>query len=88
MDCVDQLNQLEGWTVIKVTSVRGEFEGCDFGKLIELSDGALLRCNSYGYQYAYNPEVVIFGKSSTVSGRSGVLLKMMVEDEMYDMSSR
>lgn len=88
MDCPNELRQLEGWTVIKATSVRGTFEGCDYGKLIELSDGTILRCASYGYQYAYSPDAIVFGKSFSVSGKSAVLLKIMVEDEMYDVSSR
>jgi hypothetical protein len=84
-DCGDVLEQLEGWTVLKVTTVNGNFEGCDFDRLLELSDGTILRCNSYGYQYAYMPQAALFGQSVTLNGQAATMLRLVVEDEVYDV---
>lgn len=87
-DCVDELKDLEGWTIVAVRTVDGTFEGCDHDKLIEFTDGTELRCGEYGYHYAYRPEAVIFAKSSEFGGESYVAVKMMVEDEVFDMRGR
>lgn len=84
--CASDLDEVEGYTVISVTQVDGEFEGCDFDKIIKLMDGSALKCSSYGYQYAYMPDAVVFGKRLTHEGRSFVSIKLLVEDEIYDMS--
>lgn len=84
--CDRALRRLEGWTIIRVGSVRGTFEGCDFDRLVELTDGTILRCSAYGYQYAYMPDAVVFGKSISVSGQDAVMIKLMVEGELYDMA--
>jgi hypothetical protein len=41
------------------TKVTDTFEGCDFDKRIELENGLVFVCRSYGYAYAYRPEVLI-----------------------------
>lgn len=56
------------------------FEGCDYGRIIVFEDDTYVRCQSYGYQYAYRPEAVIL-----VNGPSA---KMIVEGEKYDVSLR
>ena len=35
--------------------------------------------------YAYRPTAVILGKRVTVGGKTFVVLKMVVEDEIFDM---
>ena len=41
--CEHVLRQLEGWTVVSVTSIEGEFEGCDYGKR---SYWRMVRCSA------------------------------------------
>ena len=38
-------------------TVDGTFAGCDYGKVYLLTNGRFLLCESYGYQYAYRPDV-------------------------------
>ena len=44
-----------------------------------------LTCAGYGYQYAYMPTAIIFAKKVSYGGHSFYDIKMLVEDEMYDM---
>ena len=53
--CDRALRRMEGWTIVKVTQIRGTFEGCESDRLIEFVDGTTLRCSSFGYQYGYMP---------------------------------
>ena len=84
-DVAGKLRDLVGFTVLSVSSIRGTFNGCENGRPIALEDGRILICESYGYQYAYAPSVVLFGKRMTYAGRDYVMMKMLVEDEIYDM---
>jgi hypothetical protein len=82
-----RLRDLKGYTIIDVLTIVGyqdkdgkskdEFEGCDFGRVIVFEGNKALTCSGYGYQYAYRPEAVIFGR--------GGQFKMLVDSEMYDM---
>ncbi len=83
--CERSLRRLEGWTIAKVGNIRGSFEGCNYDRLIELDDGTILRCSSYGYQYGYMPEAVVFTKADTLGGQLVISVRMMVESEVYDM---
>ena len=51
-----------------VTHVMGEFQGCDFDRMIPLENGLHFKCGGYHYHYAYRPEVVIFGSSVSIDG--------------------
>ncbi len=84
-DVASKLRDVVGFTVISISSIRGTFNGCEHGRPIALEDGRILICESYGYQYAYAPSVVLFGKRMTYGGRDYVMMKMLVEDEIYDM---
>ncbi len=85
-----QLRRLKGYTLVDVVIITGwidkdgkrkdGFEGCEYGRIIILDYSKSLRCNSYGYQYAYNPDAFIFVKGSD--------FKMIVEGDSYDMSGR
>ena len=84
-DCGRLLSRLEGWTIVKAGSINGTFNGCDFDKLIEFTDGTALRCSSYGYQYAYMPDAIVLAKTVTIQGSSATMVKMLVEGELSDM---
>jgi hypothetical protein len=85
-DCSSELMKLEGYTIIAATQVDGQFEGCDFDKVIRFTDGKRLRCSSYSYTYAYMPDAIIFGKRSTFQGKSLLSIKVLIEDEVFDMA--
>ena len=72
-----RIGELIGYTIITQKTIDGEFEGCDFDKIIVFNDRTALRCFSYGYQYAYMPIAVILSNGSNI--------KMMVGDDIYDM---
>jgi hypothetical protein len=85
--CDRALRRLEGWTISSATSISGAFEGCDFGKIIKFADGTSLKCSTYSYSYSYAPDVIIFRKSTSIEGKDYSMVKMMVDGEVYDMSS-
>ena len=86
--CDRALKRLEGYTVVKASSIRGTFNGCAYDRLLELSDGTILRCSSYGYQYAYAPDAVVFARSVAIEGKSATITKLLVEGELYDVTPR
>ncbi|HTF36068.1 MAG TPA: hypothetical protein VK714_20475 [Myxococcota bacterium] len=84
--CTRNLRRLEGWTIISVTQVDGEFEGCEFGRVIKLMDGSSLRCSTYNYTYSFSPDAIVFGKKATNEGTTLLMVKVLIEDELYDMT--
>jgi hypothetical protein len=74
----NKLDNLIGYKIIAKKTIDGEFEGCDFDKKIIFDDRTMLCCRSYGYQYAYRPTAIILF--------NGYNIKMIVENEVYDMS--
>jgi hypothetical protein len=83
--CTRQLSRLQGYTVVAVTQVDGEFQGCDFSKAIRFLDGTVLKCSSYGYMYAYMPDAVIFAKQVAFQGKAFAAIKVLIEGEVFDM---
>jgi hypothetical protein len=51
-----------------ITHVVGEFQGCDFDRMIPLENGLIFKCRVYRYHYSYRPEVVIFGSGVSIDG--------------------
>jgi hypothetical protein len=76
---------LEGWTVAAVTQVRDEFEGCDFDRRIRFTNGWVLTCGTYSYSYSYMPNAAIFVKSLKYQNRAYWSVKVLIDDEFYDM---
>lgn len=93
----DELENLVGYTIVASKTIdsyydtdpdreRGDgFEGCDFDRVILFTDGTKLTCAGYGYQYAYMPTAIIFAKKISHGGHNFYDIKMLVEDEIYDM---
>ena len=77
---------LIGYTIIDVKKVDGDFEGCDYGKKIIFTDGTFLICNCYHYHYYYSPDAVILAKAFIYKGKKIFAIKMIIDDEIYDMS--
>lgn len=78
----DELQPLLGYTMIAFTNVDGDFEGADFDKTVELSNGMRFRFLEYSYTYAYMPSAAVFAQ--TVGSR--VLYKLVIDDEIYDVA--
>ncbi|OED64622.1 hypothetical protein A143_09315 [Vibrio splendidus ZS-139] len=91
-----QLEQLIGWTLLESKQIEGyitesgersdDFEGCDFDMRVLFTDGKAVTCNSYGYQYAFMPKALIFGKSVNYKGKQFTLYKMLVQGQLYDIN--
>jgi hypothetical protein len=86
--CERLLRKLQGWTILSVTSIRGEFEGCDYGKKIVLEDGSVFTCSEYNYTYSYSPDVIVFAKKITYQGHSWIMVKLVIEDDIFEMESK
>lgn len=84
---VSGLNQSElvGYTLIEEKTIDDEFEGCDFDKKIKFLDGTYLTCAIYSYTYDYMPTAYIYAKRFEYKGDAFYDIKMVVEDEIYDM---
>ena len=65
---VSDFSGMEGWSIAAITTVRGDFEGCDFDKKIHFDNGWSLTCSSYSYTYSYRPDAVIFSKTMVLKG--------------------
>jgi hypothetical protein len=46
------------------TKVIGDFEGCEFDKIIAFDNDLVFQCRTYSYTYAYKPDVTIVTRSS------------------------
>ena len=70
-------------------TVEDEFDGCEHGKVYELTNGDYLRCDSYKYFYKYRPKVIAEGtRVYAVGGRevrgtivSGRNIRTHISDE-------
>jgi hypothetical protein len=94
-DLADKLSGLIGYVIVEVKTIKGwyddaekvegAFKGCKNGRVIIFTDNTVLTCAEYGYQYAYRPSAVILAKAMDYQGRTVYDIKMMVEDDIYDM---
>jgi len=78
--------KLVGYTVIEITNVVGDFEGADFDKAVALDNGMVFKFNEYNYSYSFRPDVVILAKKVTVGKESALVWKLIIEDELYDVT--
>lgn len=69
-----------GYGVLEETSVSGDFEGCDYDKVIKFVNGMFFRCQTYRYHYAYGARVHILANVR----RGHDELVVMIDDEEYD----
>jgi hypothetical protein len=78
-------SELLGYTLIAEKTIDGDFEGCDFDKKINFLDGTYLTCATYSYTYSYMPTAYIYARQIEYKGEVYMDVKMVVEDEIYDM---
>jgi len=91
----DALSNFVGYTIIATKTIdsfidkgkakKDGFEGCDHDRVIVFTDGTSVTCRTYSYTYSYRPTAVILGKQVTFQGRQVTLLKLIVEDSIYDI---
>ncbi len=67
-------DEVNGYTVIAITNVDGDFEGADFDRPVLLTNGMIFRFDEYAYSYAYQPDVVVFARRYTMEDmkRAGI----------------
>jgi len=87
-DTASDFRGMEGWTIIAVTQVEGDFEGCDFDKHIKFLNGMVLECSTFSYTYSFMPNAVIFTKSSKHNGTEFYQIKALIGDKLYDMAPK
>lgn len=88
-DLVWELDRLVGYTIVEKKTIKGyldkdkkikeEFNGCEYDRIIVFTDNTVLKCRSYSYSYSYRPDAIILS--------SGYSIKMVVGNDIYDMSS-
>ncbi len=78
-------SELLGYTLVDEKTIDGDFEGCDFDKKIMFLDGTYLTCATYSYTYSYMPTAYIYARRFEYRGEIYMDVKMIVEDEVYDM---
>ena len=83
-------DELVGYTVVAHTSVNGDFEGCDFDRVIRYLNGMKTTCAEYSYTYAYAPDATLYvGPVFRVGATNGFCgarsVKACIEDDLYDM---
>lgn len=88
-------DEVEGYTVIDITQVDGEFEGADFDRPVILGNGMIFRFTEYSYSYSYRPDVVVFARHHSADDlkRIGIknppmngltTYKLLIDDNFYD----
>jgi len=80
-------SELRGYTMVDEKTIDGDFEGCDFDKKIVFMDGTYLICSTYSYTYTYMPTAFIYTRHFRCQGKVYADIKMVVDDEIYDMQA-
>ena len=78
-------SELHGYTLIEEKTIEDDFEGCDFDKRIVFLDGTYYTCATYSYTYSFMPTAYIYARKLTYKGKEYADIKMVVDDEIYDM---
>ena len=81
-DLASELGRLTGYVVLGDETI-DDFEGCDYGKIIQFRSGAHVTCSGYGYQYSYGADAVIMVRPVD---KENFHCKMIVEDDIYEVS--
>ncbi|MFO1341115.1 MAG: hypothetical protein U1F53_23320 [Burkholderiaceae bacterium] len=97
-DTADVLSDYVGYTIVAVKTIEGfvdsnkkkgdAFEGCEFDRVVVFTDGTGVTCRTYSYSYSYRPKAVLLAKQVSYQGQQLVLLKMIVNNNSYDVNAR
>ena len=87
-NCLRNPSNLLGYTIVHVGNVTGyinkdgkeenDFEGCEYGRTLIIDYSKSVTCQEYQYQYAYNPDIVIFANKFN--------WKACIDGSMYSIS--
>lgn len=83
----ENVNQLLNYTVIAIETI-ADFEGCEYGKIIEFETGASVICKDSGYQYTYYTDAMILVSTMPSRGKKMLSCKMVVKDHIYDIDCK
>lgn len=77
-----------GWTIIYSGKVTGfyqdhgkqenDFQGCSFGRVLILDYTKAVKCTSYSYAYAFQPDILVLA--------NGPLMTACIDGNMYEIS--
>ncbi|MCY4100176.1 MAG: hypothetical protein OXF46_04570 [Rhodobacteraceae bacterium] len=63
-----------------------DFDGCDYGKIIQFQSGDYVKCNGYEYFFGYYSDVTLFFSSPyMIDGRIYADCPMLVDDEFIEV---
>jgi hypothetical protein len=74
---VDDL-KAQGFVVVKETKVRGDFDGCDYGRKVSLVSGGVFTCSGFGYMHASSPKAVL------LKSKDGRQFKLVIHETVFD----
>ena len=84
-----------GWTIIYSGTVTGyinedgekesSFKGCLSGRELIVDDSKSVQCTSYGYSYAYRPDIMILRKQLEMDGKKHTLYEACIDGDMYNI---
>jgi hypothetical protein len=81
------LAQAVGYTLIRATTIDGEFKGCQFGATVRLASGSTFTCASVWADYSISPRAYVFAKREVMGGvlPDAASVKLCVDGHLYDM---
>lgn len=79
------LEEVVGFTLVAATRVQGEFNGCDFDRLVEFENGLALRCSEQRPTRTQQPAAYVFLRQIGLEGNTLSLLKVCIAGHMYNM---
>jgi hypothetical protein len=68
--------------MISCSRIDGEFRG-QYGDIVKLYNGWIFELTSFSFKYSFDPKVGVFVKKLDIGGKSLVIYKLFVEDEIY-----
>ena len=71
--------------MIACANADGEFQG-NSGDIVKLWNGMIFELNNSHYNYSYGPKVGVFARNVDYQGKSFVVYKLVVEDNVYRCS--
>jgi len=67
-----------GYVVVKDTRVIGDFDGCDYGREVQLAAGGTFTCSGFGYMHAHDPKAVL------LKSPDGRQFKLVIGNAVFD----
>ena len=81
----EDLSNLTGYLILNKERIE-EFDGCEYGKIIQFESKEAVTCMTFGFQYAYYVDVAILVRRVQLKSGYLVQCKMSVEEKLYDVN--